>query len=185
MAISLSADRHFLVEYVEKPALMNMTTSNIYPEYYGIGFIVSGDRQISTPERTFYVYKGYISPVNINMYHRTSAISGAPYSRYGIRFTPDKCRRSIEALGIETFESVMSVASYQLPSDIQETVTGIFQEMLAEYNRYDKHSEMLLEGILASSVVLHFSSKILLLLNANRIKNLCQGDKNFVEYEYF
>ena len=154
MAISLINGRHFLVEYKEKPSNSYMVTSDIYTEYYGIGYIVSGDRQISTPEQTFYVHKGYISPMTMNTYHRTSPISNEPYCRYGIRFTPDRCKRLIKIMGKEQFDSLMANASYELPANIQKDVLNLFEQMLTEYNIYDKYSEIIIEGMLEKLITI-------------------------------
>lgn len=53
MAIPLKKGYKFRVEHVTKPASNYMPSFDIYEKYYGIGYLVKGDRQVSTPERTF------------------------------------------------------------------------------------------------------------------------------------
>lgn len=154
MAYPLDAGMNFKVEYIEKPSNYSMRSTDIYTEYYGIGYIVSGDRRISTSGNTFFVHKGYISPMNINMYHHTSSISMEPYARYGVKFTPAMAQRIISHIGKKKFEDVMSHASYELENSAQMYALHVYEEMLYEYENYDMYSEFILQGLLEQLIIL-------------------------------
>ena len=96
-----------------------MVTSDIYTKYYEINYIVSGDRQIATPNQTFYIHKGYISPININTYHIMAPFSSQSYCRYSILFNINKCKRLTKKMERNQFGSLMSIASYSLPTNKQ------------------------------------------------------------------
>lgn len=53
MAIPLKKGYKFRVEHVTKPASNYMPSFDIYEKYYGIGYLVKGDRQVSTPSVLF------------------------------------------------------------------------------------------------------------------------------------
>lgn len=153
MAYPLKKGFNIKAGYNEQPANYCMSTSETYSEYYGIGYIVSGDRKIETPERTFFVHKGYISPITIGLQHRTSSLSDTPYAKYGVGFTPYLAEKCIEHIGYEVFHNVMSNASYELPLEIQNLVTKLYEELVFEYQHYDKHSEFIMQGILEHIII--------------------------------
>lgn len=154
MPYPLDAGKNFKVEYVEKSYDYSMKTMEMYTEYYGIGYIVSGDRKVSTPNRTFFAHKGFISLMNMNIYHHSSPISTEPYIRYGIKFAPAMARRIISHIGRKNFEDLMSHSSYRLDDSAQLCVLRIFEEMLDEYSNYDRHSEFILQGLLEQLIIL-------------------------------
>lgn len=153
MPAPLKKGYNVYVEYVEKPADYAMRSTDIYRDFYGIGFIISGDRQITTPERTYFIHPGCISPMNIGLYHRTSSLSDAPFKRYGIKFTPKLAGRCMEQIGKENFEKLMSHLCYELSYDAQNKVIRMFEDMLYEYEHYDSNSEFIIEGILNHLII--------------------------------
>lgn len=153
MAIPLKKGMNFYAEYRERPANYQMAAYEAYTDYYGIGFVLSGDRKLETPDKTYFVHSGNISPMPRNLYHRTSATSGKLFARYGVRFTPYIAQRLISHLGEEVFLDVMSHLSYELEPDIQQEMTLLFQKMLYEYEHYDQHSEFIMQGLLEQIVI--------------------------------
>lgn len=154
MAIPIKTGYHFLVQHITKPASTVMPSYDIYEDYYGLGYIVHGDRQISTPDRTFFVHDGYISPINIHMYHRTSPLSDKAYEIYAVRFTPAMAERLIKAFGPAKFDDIMSHASYRLPKHAQADVISAFEQMLEEYEHYDPVSELAIQGLLEKTILI-------------------------------
>lgn len=141
------------VEYIEKPSTYVMRAIDKYEDYYGIGFIVSGDRQTTTPDRTGIIHAGNVTPMTIGVYHRTSALSDAPYKRYGMKFTPKIAGRCIKQIGEKNFNNVMSHLCYELSPACQVKVRQMFDDMLYEYEHYDAHSEFIIEGILGRLLI--------------------------------
>ncbi len=129
------------VEYIEKPSTYVMRAIDIYEDFYGIGFIVSGDRQTITPEKISFIHAGNVTPMTIGVYHRTYALSDAPYKRYGMKFTPKIANRCMEQIGEKNFHHVMSHLCYELSPACQKKVQQMFDDMLYEYEHYDSNSE--------------------------------------------
>lgn len=141
------------VEYIEKPSTYVMRAIDIYEDFYGIGFIVSGDRQTVTPEKISFIHAGNVTPMTIGVYHRTYALSDAPYKRYGMKFTPKIAKRCIEQIGEKNFNHVMSHLCYELSPACQKKVRQMFDDMLYEYEHYDANSEFIIEGILSRLII--------------------------------
>lgn len=153
MPAPLKKDYNVHIEYIEKPSTYVMRAIDIYTDYYGIGFIVSGDRQTTTPERIAFIHAGNVTPMTIGVYHRTASLSDAPYKRYGMKFTPKIARRCIEQIGEKNFNKVMSHLCYELSPECQIKVRQMFDDMLYEYEHYDAHSEFIIEGILGRLII--------------------------------
>ncbi|MDE5933406.1 MAG: AraC family transcriptional regulator, partial [Lachnospiraceae bacterium] len=126
---------------------------DIYENFYGIGFIVSGDRQTITPEKISFIHAGNVTPMTIGVYHRTYSLSDAPYKRYGMKFTPEIAKRCIEQIGEKNFHNVMSHLCYELSPACQQKVRQMFDDMLYEYEHYDANSEFIIEGILSRLII--------------------------------
>ena len=47
---------NFFVEHIKKDASYQMRTTDVYTDFYGIGFIISGDRNIITPNGVHFSY---------------------------------------------------------------------------------------------------------------------------------
>ena len=153
MPMPLKKGYNVHVEYIEKPYTYVMRATDVYTDYYGIGFIVSGDRQVTTPERISFLHAGNVTPMTIGVYHRTSALSDAPYKRYGMKFTPKLAERCIAQIGEKNFNNVMSHLCYELSPTCQKKVRQMFDDMLYEYEHYDSHSEFIIEGIIERLII--------------------------------
>lgn len=153
MPLPLKKGFNVHIEYIEKPFNYVMRAVDIYQDFYGIGMIISGDRQTTTPEQTCFIHAGNVTPMNIGVYHQTSALSTAPYKRYGMKFTPRIARRCMEQIGEKNFNNVMSHLCYELSSACQIKVRQMFEDMLYEYEHYDSNSEFIIEGILGRLII--------------------------------
>lgn len=153
MPIPLKKGFNIHVEYIEKPSTYVMRAIDLYKNYYGIGFIVSGDRQVTTLEKVSFIHAGNVTPMTIGVYHRTSSLSDTPYKRYAIKFTPKIAKHYIERIGEKNFNKVMSHLCYELSSTYQIKVRQMFEDMLYEYEHYDSNSEFVIEGILGRLII--------------------------------
>lgn len=152
---------NFLVEHVKREASYQMRTTDVYTDFYGMGFIVSGDRAIITPDGVFFLKAGDIICTNIGLYHRTASASDEPYERYGIRFTPKMVERLIGVIGETTFQELMSHIGYQLTPKTQKKVMELYEAMLYEYEHYDTTSELIVEGLLNRLLITVLKERII------------------------
>lgn len=152
---------NFFVEHIKKDASYQMRTTDVYTDFYGIGFIISGDRNIITPNGVHFLKAGDIICTNIGLYHRTTSASDVPYERYGIRFTPKMVERLIGVIGEATFRELMSHIGYQLSPQNQAKVIDIYEAMLYEYEHYDFTSELIVEGLLNRLLITVLKERII------------------------
>lgn len=169
MPIPLKKNYNIGVQHVKRPADYAMRSTDVYTDFYGIGYIVSGDRQVITPDGIYFVSPGDIGITNIGVYHRTAPASSMPYERYGVKFTPKIVEHLKASVGEETFLEFMSHAGYHLPLPAQKKVEQIFADMLYEFDHYDSHSELVLEGMLNHLIITILRNRILHTLMDSKI----------------
>lgn len=161
MANPLQAGRQIRVEYYSLASSHSMRTYDMYKDYYGIGYMISGDRKNITPDGIYFAHPGDIGIMNIGVYHRSESLSSAPYERYGVKFTRKMVSHLIETIGEECFEEFMSHMGYHLKKETQEKVEKIFADMLDEYEHYTDTSELVLEGMLNHLIITILKERII------------------------
>lgn len=161
MPMPLKRGFNIKVEYISTTAKYMMRSTDVYTEYYGIGYLISGDREIVTPDGIYFIHAGDISVIDIGLYHRTLAISSRPYERYGVKFTPKIIHNLIRTIGEDKFQEFMLHKGYHLSPTAQKKVVHIFEDMLYEYEHYDGTSELVLEGMLNHLIITILKERIL------------------------
>lgn len=156
MAIPLKKGYKFRVEHVTKPASNYMPSFDIYEKYYGIGYLVKGDRQVSTPERTFFVHDGYLSPVSMGVYHKSSPLSDRNYEVYAVRFVSSVTTRIKEIIGENEFNDLMLHTALSVPDEIKPKIIDIYEQMLIEYDNYDSVAEFALQNLLEQLILIMY-----------------------------
>ena len=146
----------FRVEHVTKPASNYMPSFDIYEKYYGIGYLVKGDRQVSTPERTFFVHDGYLSPVSMGVYHKSSPLSDRNYEVYAVRFVSSVTTRIKEIIGENEFNDLMLHTALSVPDEIKPKIIDIYEQMLIEYDNYDSVAEFALQNLLEQLILIMY-----------------------------
>ncbi len=149
------------VEFIRRPAEYAMRSTDVYTDFYGLGYITSGDREIITPEGIYFIHAGDVGLTDIGYYHRTIPTSSKPYERYGVKFTPKIIRHFVQTVGEDKFKELMSHKGYHLSPQAQKKVRRILEDMLYEYEHYDGTSELILEGMLNHLLITVFKERIL------------------------
>ena len=76
-----------------------MTVAEAYTDFYGITYMLSGERLIYSPNSTAIVQAGEMVFIPKNMYRRTTYISNAPYERILLKFTDDMVSELFQTIG--------------------------------------------------------------------------------------
>lgn len=153
MPLPIKPGYNFNVDRQTKDSDYEMKSMELYTDYYGISYTVSGDRKFITPDKIGILRAGSIGMTAKNVYHRTSYISKAPYERFVIKFTYSVVKRLIKIIGQEAFDGLYQCPVYHFTKPVQEKLYGIFCDMLDEFTHYNKCSELILEGMLHNLLV--------------------------------
>lgn len=137
--------------YVELKSFQSkheMSAPEVYTDFYGISFIVQGDRKLITPNMISILNSGDVGFTTKYMYHRATYLTSAPYSRYLIKFTVKAIEKFLDRLHVKDINDLLKYPVYHFTPETQDRIQRLFADMLEEFNRYDKYSEIILETML-------------------------------------
>ncbi len=153
MPLPLKPGYNFHIDRQCKPSDYEMKHLEVYRDYYGISYTVSGHRKFIMPHMIGFLNNGSVGMTPKNIYHRTSFVDNTPYERFVLKFTDRAVEPLINVIGMEKFEELYRYPVYNFDPDIQEKIYGIFCDMLYEYEHYEKESELILKGMLCHLMI--------------------------------
>lgn len=153
MPLPLKPGYNFHIDRQCKPSDYEMSRFEIYREYYGISYTVSGHRKFIMPHMIGFLNNGDVGVTPKNVYHRTSFVDDTPYERFVLKFTDNAIAPLIDIIGIGKFEELYSYPVYHFEPDMQEKIYKIFCDMLYEYEHYTIESDLILKGMLHNLIM--------------------------------
>lgn len=124
-----------------------MATINVYGDIYGIGYMISGDRMIITPDRTVFVHPGNVQFMHRNLYHRTTWMSEGLYDNMDIKFRESVAEYIISVIGREQFDMLFEQINVVLTPEASEQIGIITALMEQEWNRGDQYFDAVMKGL--------------------------------------
>lgn len=153
MPLPLKPGYHFHIDRQCKPSDYEMKHLEVYRDYYGISYTVSGHRKFIMPHMIGFLNGGSVGMTPKNIYHRTSFVDNTPYERFVLKFTDEAVAPLLQLIGPEPFEEMYRYPVYNFEPDVRAKVYGIFCDMLYEYEHYEKESELILQGMLYNLIM--------------------------------
>ena len=153
MPLPLKPGYNFYIDRQSKPSDYEMKQLEVYRDYYGISYTVSGHRKFIMPHMIGFLNNGSVGMTPKNIYHRTSFVDNTPYERFVLKFTDNAVNPLLDIIGIKQFEELYSYPVYNFTPDIQMKIYGIFCDMLYEYEHYKKESDLILRGMLYNLIM--------------------------------
>lgn len=160
MPLPLKPGYHFNFDRTSRPPHYEMTVAEAYTDFYGITYMLSGERLIYSPNSTAIVQAGEMVFIPKNMYRRTTYISNAPYERILLKFTDDMVSELFQTIGEEKYNELCEEHVVRFTKQTQNKILSILKEMEREWNSYDKYSELILKGLLNQLIVLCLNERI-------------------------
>ncbi len=136
-----------------RPPYYEMSTSEAYTDFYGISYMVSGERLIYSPNFTTIVQAGELTFIPKNVYRRTTYISNNPYERILIKFTDKMVQGVINTIGRKAYDELCTEHVIRFSDATRDKVLAILDEMEQEWNSYNEYSELLLTGLLNKLII--------------------------------
>ncbi len=153
MPLPLKPGYHFHIDRQCKPSDYEMKQLEVYRDYYGISYTVSGHRKFIMPHMIGFLNNGSVGMTPKNIYHRTSFVDNTPYERFVLKFTDDAISPLLDIIGREPFEELYHYPVYNFDPDVQMKVYQIFCDMLYEYEHYQSESDLILRGMLYNLIM--------------------------------
>lgn len=166
-----------------------MSSLEVYTDFYGISFIMQGDRKLITPNMISILNAGDVGFTTKNIYHRATYLTLAPYSRYLIKFKSEVAEKILDRLHIKDINLLLKYPVYHFTPEMQDKIQNLFSNMLLEFEHYDKYSEVLLENMLSQLLLTVAREHIfnpttdIIIHNANKkiLDAICYIDSHFSE----
>lgn len=153
MPLPLKPGYNFYIDRQSKPSDYEMKQLEVYRDYYGISYTVSGHRKFIMPHMIGFLNNGSVGMTPKNIYHRTSFVDNTPYERFVLKFTDNAINPLLDIIGTEQFEELYRYPVYNFDSDIQMKIYRIFCDMLYEYEHYQNESDLILRGMLHNLIM--------------------------------
>lgn len=153
MPLPLKAGYNFYIDRQCKPSDYEMKQLEVYRDYYGISYTVSGHRKFIMPHMIGFLNNGSVGMTPKNIYHRTSFVDNTPYERFVLKFTDDAVAPLLDIIGVEQFEVLYRYPVYNFDHDTQLKIYQIFCDMLYEYEHYQSESDLILRGMLYNLIM--------------------------------
>ncbi|MBQ4282402.1 MAG: helix-turn-helix transcriptional regulator [Lachnospira sp.] len=153
MPYPLKPGYNFNFHRTVRPPHYEMNTSEAYTDFYGISYMVSGERLIYSPDFTTIVQAGELTFIPKNLYRRTTYISNNPYERILIKFTDKMIEGVISTIGRKAFDELCTEHVIRFSDDTRAKIVSILEDMEQEWNSYNQYSELLLTGLLNKLII--------------------------------
>lgn len=153
MPIPLKPGYNFYIDRRCKPSDYEMKQLEVYRDYYGISYTVSGHRKFIMPHMIGFLNNGSVGMTPKNIYHRTSFVDNTPYERFVLKFTDNTVAPLLDIIGVEQFEELYRYPVYNFDNDTQLKIYQIFCDMLYEYEHYQSESDLILRGMLHNLIM--------------------------------
>lgn len=171
MPLPLKPGYHFHFDRTLRPAYYEMSAAEAYTDFYGISFMVSGDRLIYSPDFTAIAKAGDIVFIPKGVYRRTTYISHAPYERVLLKFTDSMIEDLLEITGQKTYDELCHRHVISLSEETAKNIYAILLEMEREWANYNEYSELLLKGLLHRLIIACIREEDSVLANHMHTKN--------------
>ena len=133
MPAPIHPDYNFKVNHKKRDNHYSMNTAASYENMYGIGYMISGDRIIITPQKTVTVHPGTIQFIHKNLIHRTTYISEGIYENIDIKFRESVAEYIISVIGQERFNMLYDQISITLAPQAIEQIDQLVKLMIVSY----------------------------------------------------
>jgi len=148
MTVPIPFGYNFKVNHKKRDNHFSMGSINVYGNIYGLGYMISGDRMIITPDKTIVVHPGNIQFMHKNLYHRTTYISEGIYENLDIKFNESVASHIISVIGQENFDSLFDQINVTLTPDAGQHIEKITNSIEYEWNNYDDYSDTIIKNLL-------------------------------------
>ncbi len=152
---------NFNFERLTRPPHYEMPTADAYTDFFGISYMISGERLIYSQDSTTIVQAGDLTFIPKNVYRRTTYISNAPYERIILKFTDSMISELLDTIGIDNFNMLCEEHVLHFEKSSQDKIMTIMREMEQEWNSYNAYSELLLKGLLHKLIILCLRERII------------------------
>lgn len=182
MPLPLKPGYHFNYERIIRQPHYEMPAAEAYTDFYGIFYMLRGERLIYSPTYTTIVQPGEMIFIPRNISFRTTYISNEPYERILIKFTDSMVEELFNVIGRESYEELCAEHVIRFEKTTQAKLLTIIEDMEKEWNSYNEYSELLLKGLLHKLIILCLRERIIGGINVQSLEKKHDCLANAIKY---
>ena len=160
MSLPLPEGQLFQITHRVLPADYEMPSLEIASDHYTIGYQISGDRTIITPNSIFTLHPGNVSTLAPYLYHRTVPASNEVYESILIKFSPLFVKPLTDRFGEQILDQIYARATNIFPVDMQTVIYGYFTHLLEEYDKESPYGDFRLQCVLCELLLAIFEYRL-------------------------
>lgn len=153
MPLPLKPGFNFNYDRQIREPFYEMSSAEEYTDFYGISYMISGERLIYTPTFTTITQAGDIVFIPKHLYRRTTYVSDSAYERILLKFNDSMISGLISTIGQSSFDALCSEHVIRLGNETGKKVYSILMRIEEEWNHYNNYSELLIKGMLNELVI--------------------------------
>ena len=142
MALPLPQGKQFMITYRNLSGDFEMSSMEVASDHYSLGFIISGDRKVITPNMTYYLHPGYINALAPFVYHRTVPASREHYENYLIKFSPEYAQDFISAVGPQVMDNIFTDPPKRFNKADEKELFDLAAMLLEAYGESENDSDI-------------------------------------------
>ncbi len=120
MPLPLKPGYNFNYDRIIRKPHYEMSAAEAYTDFYGIFYMVKGERLIHSPTFTTIVQTGEMVFIPKYIYRRTTYISNEPYERILLKFTDSMVSELFDTIGIENYQELCAERVIRFEKSTQE-----------------------------------------------------------------
>ena len=148
MALPLPNGQLFHIVHRVLPADYEMPSFEIASDHYSIGYHISGDRTIITPNSIYIQHPGNVSTLAPYIYHRTVPASNEVYESILVKFSPLFVKPLTDQFGEQILDQIYARTTNCFPVHMHSAISSCFMDLLEEYNRRSPYGNFKIQCIL-------------------------------------
>ena len=178
MLLPLKPGYHFHYSHIRRQPHYEMPAAEAYTDFYGISYMLDGERPIYSPTFTAIAQAGDIIFIPRYVYRRSSYIANKPYEHILLKFSDCMVDDLFQTIGIESYNELCTEHVIHLEKSTQDSVLAILHDMEKEWNSYKKYTELLLKGMMNKIIIKCLRERINAGVNAAHLekKHDCLAD---------
>lgn len=161
LPLPLKPGYNFNFDRTLRPPYYEMQAAEEYTDFYGISYMISGERLIYSPTSTTIIKANELAFIPKHVYRRTTYVSDSSYERILLKFTDLMISDLFKVIGIETFNELCTEHVLRFEKNTQYKILSIMNEMECEWNSYNNYSEILLKGLLNKLIITCLRERII------------------------
>lgn len=144
---------NFNFEYIYRDSYFTMNANNNFDSYYGLYYLVYGERKFFIDRKIYLLKKGDFLFINKNTLHRSTYYTDTPHERILIKFTDKIIENLIHIIGKEQFLQLFVSPQYHIPNKVREKLLSLLKNIEFEFTDKDDYSEFLIQGYLNNLLI--------------------------------